>query len=169
VLDLLQHAAFVVCMLDLLHFDDLGLLQHLDGVETLVVLGLHKVHTPEATGAEGALDGKVLQRVLALCDAHLGLRVRLRGLHAAICGLGGGLLRLVLVVRGVGVGGRVYQVLYARDSVRGLLVGLWGGLRGRVGLLRVRRGVHRVGGLVGRRLLGLRALGLRLWLRLVRG
>ena len=71
VLDLLQHAALVVGVLDLLHLDDLRLLEHLDGVEALVVLGLHEVDAPEAAGAEGALDGEVGERVLALCDAGL--------------------------------------------------------------------------------------------------
>ena len=93
-LDLLQHAALVVGVFDLLHLDDLSLLEHLDGIKALVVLGLHEVDAAEAAGAEGALDGKVLQCVLALGHPRRGLR--LGDVHAAIGGLGG-LLRLLLL------------------------------------------------------------------------
>lgn len=82
-LDLLQHPAFVIGVLDLLHLDDLGFFQHLDGVEALVVLGLDQVDSAKAAGAEGALDGEVGQRVLSLCDACLVERLRLE-LHGAI-------------------------------------------------------------------------------------
>ena len=88
VLDLLQHAALVVCVLDLLHLDHLRLLEHFDGVEALVVLGLHEVHAAEAAGAEGALDLEVGERVLALGDTRLVKRLCLE-LHAAIAVLGG--------------------------------------------------------------------------------
>jgi hypothetical protein len=138
VLDLLQHAALVVSVLDLLHLDDLGLLQHLDGVEALVVLALHEVHAPKAAGAQRALDLEVGERVLALGDARL--VERLRGeLHGAI--LGG--------ARGVG---RVYQVLDAGRIVRGRLRvrALRGRRRLRL-LLLLLGGVHRVGRLVLRR------------------
>jgi hypothetical protein len=132
VLDLLQHAALVVGVLDLLHLDDLGLLQHLDGVEALVVLALHEVHAPEAAGAERALDLEVGERVLALGDARL--VERLRGeLHGAVLGRAGGIRR-------------VYQVLDAGRVVRGRL--RVRALRGRRGLLLLLRGVHRVGRLV---------------------
>jgi hypothetical protein len=60
-LDLLEHAALVVGVLDLLHLDDLRLLEHLDGIEALVVFGLHEMHAPEAAGAEGALDLEVAE------------------------------------------------------------------------------------------------------------
>lgn len=121
-LDLLQHAALVVCVLDLLHLDDLGLFQHLDGVEALVVLGLDEVDAAKAAGAEGALDGEVGQRVLALCDAGLveGLCLELDG--AILSGR---------VVRGGRVGGGsgggvvgVYEVLYAGRVARVLGVRL---------------------------------------------
>ena len=36
-----QHTTLVVGVLDLLHLDHLRLLQHLDGIEAMVVLGLH--------------------------------------------------------------------------------------------------------------------------------
>lgn len=103
VLDLLQHAALVVGVLDLLHLDDLGLLQDLDGVEALVVLGLDQVDAAKAAGAEGALDGEVGQRVLALGGAGLveGLRLELDG-----------------AILGRGVVG-VYEVLYAGHVGRG--------------------------------------------------
>lgn len=131
VLDLLQHAPLIVGVLDLLHLDDLGLLQHLDGIKALVVLGLDEVDAAEAASTEGALDGEVGQRVLALGDTRLveGLRLEL---HSAGMLRGGG-------VRGRVV--RVYQVLYAGDIVRGRL---------RLVLLLLGvGGVHRVGRLAG--------------------
>jgi hypothetical protein len=159
VLDLLQHAALVVGVLDLLHLDDLGLLEHFDGVEALVVLALDEVHATEAAGAEGALDLKVGERVLALGDTRLveGLRGEL---HGAILGVRG---------RAGGVGG-VYQVLYAGRVVRGRLLGVraLARLRRRRLVLLLRRRlrlrvgrVHRVGRLVlrGRRRAGVRLLG----------
>ena len=39
--DPLEHTALVIGVFDLLHLDDLALLEHLDSVETLIVLGLH--------------------------------------------------------------------------------------------------------------------------------
>lgn len=69
-LDLLQHATLVVGVLDLLHLDDLLLFEHLDGVEALVMLGLDQVDTSETAGTKSAVDGKVTERVLALCLAH---------------------------------------------------------------------------------------------------
>lgn len=111
-LDLLQHAALVVGVLDLLHLDDLGLFEHLDGIEALVVLGLDEMDAAEAARAEGALDGEVGQRVLALCDAGLveGLRLEVDG---AI--LSGRLVRRRVV--------GVYQVLYAGRVARGRVGG----------------------------------------------
>jgi hypothetical protein len=132
VLDLLQHAPLVVGVLDLLHLDHLRLLEHLDGVEARVVLGLDEVHAPEAAGAERALDGEVGQRVLALGGAGLVERLRLE-LHDAILGGRG--------VRAGRVGG-VYQVLYAGHVVRRWVRGL----RARILLRRLRvGGAHRVG------------------------
>lgn len=148
-LDLLQHASLIIGVFNLLHLDHLGFLEHFNGIEALVVLRLHKVDAAEAAGAEGALNGKVLQCVLALCHPRRGLG--LGDVQAAIGGLGG-LLLLLLLLRlealrlGIGAGG-VYEILDGRHVVRGgllVLVGLGGGLRGGVGLLRV----HRVGGLV---------------------
>jgi hypothetical protein len=175
VLDLLQHAALVVGVLDLLHFNDLRLLEHLDSIEALVVLGLDEVHAPEAAGAEGALDSEVAQRVLALGDACLVQRLRLE-LHAAVLGGIGGaaqglrrrpLLLVLLLLRGIG---RVYQVLYAGDVVGGRLwLLLRVGERARDGVRAV-RGVHRVGRLVRRSRGGIRSvLGLRVRLLLTNG
>lgn len=159
VLDLLQHATLVVGVLDLLHLDDLRLLQHLDGIEALVVLALHEMHTPEAASAERALDGEVGQRVLALGDARLVQRLRLE-LHAAVLGGIGGvgvlLLRrhplLRLLLRGIG---RVYEVLYAGDVVGRRLLRV--GVRARDGVRAV-GGVHRVGRLVRRGRRGMRGV-----------
>jgi len=149
VLDLLQHAPFVIGVLDLLHLDHLGLLQHLDGVEALIVLGLDQMDSAKAAGAEGALDGEVGQRVLSLCDAGLVERLRLE-LHGAI--LSGRLGRAGIV--------GVYEVLYAGRVVRGLRIRLWARavllllqLLLRLLLLLRIGGVHRIGrfGVGGRR------------------
>lgn len=141
-LDLLEHATFVVCVLDLLHLDNLSLFEHLYGVETLIVLGLDEMHAAKAAGAESALYGKVLEGVFALCRAH-GVGLMYLG-DGAILGLvpggeaGGGGIR------------RVDQILDAGDIVLGLLIWLGGGLRSRIGLLWERRVIHRIGWLVGR-------------------
>lgn len=144
-LDLLQHAPLVVGVLDLLHLDHLCLLQHLDGIEALVVLGLDKMNSPEAARAECPLDGEVGQRVLALGDTGLVERLGLE-LHGAA------ILRGRLVRAGV-VG--VYQVLYAGDIVRWRRVGLGTGAKLLLLLLLLLGvgGVHRVGQLAvcGRR------------------
>lgn len=59
VLDSLQHPSLVICVLDLLHLHDLRLLQHLDGIEAVVVLGLDQVHSAKAACPQRALQGKV--------------------------------------------------------------------------------------------------------------
>lgn len=84
-LDLLQHAALVVGVLHLLHLDDLGLLQDLDGVEALVVLGLDEMHTTKGAGAECSLYGEIIEGVFALGGADRGRRGLLtaRGGHSA--------------------------------------------------------------------------------------
>jgi hypothetical protein len=151
VLHLLQHSTLVVGVLDLLHLDHLGLLQHLDGIEALVVLGLHEMHSSKAASAQGSLDLEVGEGVFALCGPgqdRRWLRLLLIGDHGAIDGLA--VVRLVRLVRGLS-GGRVYEVLYARDIVGCLLVGFGRSLRGRIRLLRI--GIHGVGllGLRGRR------------------
>lgn len=70
-LDIAQHASLVVGVLNLLHLDDLSLLEHLDGIEPLVMLRLDQMNSPEATSTEGPQNIKVTQRVLALGDARL--------------------------------------------------------------------------------------------------
>lgn len=67
----IQHAALVVCVLDLLHLDHLCLLQDLHRIEAVIVLRLHQVDSTEASRAQRALELEVLLRVLALCDALL--------------------------------------------------------------------------------------------------
>ena len=51
-LDLAEHPPLVVGVLDLLHFHDLGLLEHLDGVEPLVVPLLDQVNATKTTCPE---------------------------------------------------------------------------------------------------------------------
>mgnify|MGYP000869324154 CR=1 FL=1 len=70
-LDICQHSSLVVGVLDLLHLDYLGLLEHLDCVETLVVLRLDQMDSAEATSSKCPQDIEITQRVLALGDAHL--------------------------------------------------------------------------------------------------
>lgn len=69
-LDFLQHATLVVGMLDLLHFDNLLLFEDLDGIETLVMLGLDEMDTSETAGTQSAVDGEVSEGVLALGLAY---------------------------------------------------------------------------------------------------
>lgn len=57
-------------MLYLLHLQHLSLLQHLDGVEALIVLRLNKVHAPKGARTQGALEVEVGQCILALGLAH---------------------------------------------------------------------------------------------------
>lgn len=54
VLDTRQHAALVVSVLDLLHFDNLLLFEHLHGIVARIVARLHQVDTTKAAGAKGA-------------------------------------------------------------------------------------------------------------------
>lgn len=56
------------------------------------MLGLNQVHSPEATGAEGPLDLKVAQRILALGDTGL------RGLSLRILILGLLVLMFILML-----------------------------------------------------------------------
>lgn len=108
VLDLLEHPPLIIGVLNLLHLDDLGLFQHLHSVETLVVLGLHKVDSAEAAGTECPADCEIGEGVFALGLAHGVRRGRAGegGLEAAIGGEG----RL-------GLRGRVDDVLNAGSVV----------------------------------------------------
>lgn len=58
-LDFLQHATLIVGVFDLLHLDDLGLFEHFDGIEALIVLGLHQMYTTKTTRTERPLDDEV--------------------------------------------------------------------------------------------------------------
>ena len=66
----LQHPSLIVGVLYLLHLHDLCFLQHLHCVETLVVLRLGEMHTPEGAGSERTLEVEVGQRVFALRLTH---------------------------------------------------------------------------------------------------
>lgn len=145
VLDVAEHAALVVGVLDLLHLDDLGLFQDLDGVESLVVLGLDEVNSAETTGAESSEDIKVGQGVFALCNAGadrgLGHVVRLVGRLLGLLGLlverslmllllhGAGdrmsLLLLLSEALGIGAGALAGGMEVLRDEVcRIVLIGI---------------------------------------------
>lgn len=93
-LDTLQHAPLIIGVLDLLHFDDLRLLQHLHGVEPIVMSRLHQMHPSEAARAQRPLQDKVVQRVLAFRLPHL----RLLLVPQLLLGLGESLLMQRLVV-----------------------------------------------------------------------
>lgn len=71
-----QHATFIICVLDLFHLDHLSLFQHLHGIETVIMFRLHEVDATEASGSESALQRKVILGVFASCGAFL-LRLRL--------------------------------------------------------------------------------------------
>lgn len=64
-LHFLQHPALVIGMLDLLHLDDLLLLENLDRIESLIVLGLHKVYTTKTSRAQCSQYFEVSQGVFA--------------------------------------------------------------------------------------------------------
>lgn len=66
-LDSLEHFPLIVGVFDLLHLDDLLLFQDLDGIETLVMLGLDQVNSTEGTCAQSSLHGEVCEGVFALC------------------------------------------------------------------------------------------------------
>lgn len=67
VLDFLQHPALIICVLNLLHLDNLCLFQHLDGIEALVMLGLNQMHSAEASGTKSSADLEISEHVFALC------------------------------------------------------------------------------------------------------
>ena len=77
-LDLAQHPSLVVGVLDLLHLDHLRLLQHLDGIEPLVVSRLDEMNPAETTRTQSPQYLKVGERVLPLGHADL---LVLRGLR----------------------------------------------------------------------------------------
>lgn len=99
----LQHTSLVVCVLYLLHLDDLSLLQHLNGVETRVVLGLHKVYTPKGASAESTLKVEVRERIFALRFSRW-IRCRTFGRLAELRYRAiGGITAVCAVVLGVGL------------------------------------------------------------------
>jgi hypothetical protein len=65
----LQHLSLIVCVLDLLHLDDLSLLQDLYGVKALIVMRLNEMDPAETTGPKRTLHLEVGKRILALCFA----------------------------------------------------------------------------------------------------
>lgn len=69
-LDIAEHATLIIGVLNLLHLDDLSLLQHLDSIKSRVMLRLNKVDSSEATSTERPQDIEIAQRVLALGDAE---------------------------------------------------------------------------------------------------
>ena len=113
-LDVAKHAALVVGVLDLLHLDNLGLLQHLYCVEALVVLGLDEVDAAETTGAERPQDVKVWESIFALGDPG----------RRALAGLG-------LVTRGVRLLGRLGMLSWLLSVLVDLHVGGYNVRRGR--------------------------------------
>jgi hypothetical protein len=71
VLDLGEHPPFVVGVLDLLHLHNLRLLQHLDGVEPLVMPRLNQVNATKTTCPERPQYLKVGERIFSLGRARL--------------------------------------------------------------------------------------------------
>lgn len=126
--DAVEHAPFVVGVLDLLHLDNLGLLQHLHSIEAVVMLRLNEMHTAEAPGAQGALQEEVLLGIFALGGAFLLLGIG-RGIGRGILGRLG--VRLVLPL---GIGRAVYDIIDAGGMGQALVVRrclrLGGGLHG---------------------------------------
>lgn len=65
-LDFRQHSPFIIGMLNLLHLDNLLFLQHLDSIESLVMLRLSHVNTAETTCTECSFELEVVEGVFAL-------------------------------------------------------------------------------------------------------
>lgn len=68
--DLLKHFAFVIGMFYLLHLHDLLLLEDFDSIESLIVLRLDQMHTPEASSSKSPLNFEVRQRIFPLRSPH---------------------------------------------------------------------------------------------------
>lgn len=111
-LDISQHAPLVIRMLNLLHLDNLGLLQYLDGIESLVVFRLNQVNTTEATSSERPQNFEIGQRVLALGNSH----------HGSIAGL---LLVVHLMVLLLLLMLELLLLLLLRRGLRHLLLLRW--------------------------------------------
>lgn len=67
----LQHFPLIVGMFNLLHLYNLLLLEDLDSIVSLVVLGLYEMDSTKRTGTESSLDLEVGQGVFALCLPRL--------------------------------------------------------------------------------------------------
>ena len=65
-LDPLKHLPLVVCMLYLLHLDNLSFLQYLDSIEPLIVLGLDQMHSTKGTSTQRSFHLEVCQGIFAL-------------------------------------------------------------------------------------------------------
>lgn len=61
-------------MLHLLHFHDLGLLQHFDRIKSLVVVRLHEMHSAKASSAKSSLYGEVGQGIFTFGRSDCRLR-----------------------------------------------------------------------------------------------
>ena len=112
VFDLLQHPTLIICVFDLLHLDHLILLEDLDSIEALVVLGLDKMHSTEAAGSQRPLYVEVGQGVFPLCFPHW---------------IGDGLLVYLTIGKAVFALCRVHDVLDAGNTLlgRGYLLHGW--------------------------------------------
>lgn len=97
-LDFLEHPSLVVRMLDLLHLDHLSLFQHLDRIETLVVLGLDQMDSAKTARPQSPLYGEIGESVFAFS------RPRCRR---------GGLLDIAISATVIGMG----DIRYARRGL----------------------------------------------------
>lgn len=61
----LQHPPLIVGMLHLLHFHHLLLFENFDGVEPVIVFGLHEMHPSKTARPKCSLDDKVRQQILS--------------------------------------------------------------------------------------------------------
>lgn len=79
-------------MLNLLHFDDLSLLQDFDGIEALIVFRLDQVDSPKRAGAQRSLDRKVCQGIfsfgLSQCSFTIHLAARGGGTDVGLTHVG---------------------------------------------------------------------------------
>lgn len=95
-----QHLSLVVGMLDLLHLDNLGFLQHLDGIKAAVVFRPDQVDATETASAQCPFEIKVPQGVFALGRFDIALHRPAAIRHGPYAGL----LSLLRICRRLALG-----------------------------------------------------------------
>jgi hypothetical protein len=148
----IEHASLVICVLNLLHFNNLRLFQDFDRIEAVIVLRLHEVDTSKTPRAKGPLNCEVIEGIFSLGStlrpSYLG-GILLRRVNDVVYA-GGIAMLLVAGIRVCGSSGLQCGGLHGG----GLRVGSFAG-GGLIGLLlgelgsRIGRVCRVIGGLMG--------------------